>query len=998
MKLRYKLSLALGVVLLLCQATFAQFTVTGTVADANTGDLLVGANIFDPQSNRGTTTDANGAFSLSLPGQNATLRVSYIGYVSKNVDVQADAASNLRIELSSDIANLEEVVVTGLASSVKRSNLANDVSSISADELTESVTPQTLDGALQGKLTGANIVQNSGAPGGGISIKLRGITTITGASEPLYIVDGVYMDNSAISNGSNTVTAASTSGALATDQDNAPNRIADLNPEDIESVEVLKGASAAAIYGARANAGVIIITTKKGLPGSTQINLTQEVGFQNILNYVGIRDFNEERVRTTFGDAEAQQFLDAQANGTLRNYEKEVYGKDGLLRNSRISLSGGDKKTRFFIAGSLQKEDGIIENTGFERNSIRANIDHKLTKLIDLSLNTFYSNSKDARGVTNNDNAGVSYGVALSSTLPWKNLFPDANGNYPNNPTAGSNPLQTIALSDINGTTNRFTGGSDVKVNLLQEGTKLLQLTLRGGLDYYTNQTELYFPETLQFEQSGITATDGLYSQGDNSLLNINLSAILLFNYQLSRVEMTSQAGISRFHSDENRQTTQALNLVAGQSNLEQAGNVNVFNRTLEQEDIGYFFQQEANWRDRVIATAGLRLDQSSLNGDPNTLYAFPKGSIAINLANFDFWTLDNVNQLKLRAAYGEAGGVPSANRVTLQQPKFTVLAAANIDGSAGSVINNTRGDDQIKPERSREFETGFDLGVLDSRVNFSATYYYKEVDDLILTANVPQSTGFNFQNTNAGTLKNEGIELSLSATPFQTRMINWTSTVNFWRNRAKITSLGVPAFITGGFSTGLGAFKVEKGQSPTQIVGRTPDSPGTDVKLGDAEPDFQMSFLNKVNFLKNFEFSMLWHWKQGGENVNLTNLLSDFGGTTFDYDDDSNGDGITNSAERINAFFSGTNTAVFIEDAGYLKLREVSLYYNVPTTFTEKIYSGIRNLKFGVSGQNLLLFTDYSGYDPEVSNFGNNGISTGIDVAPFPSSKRFLFNVSIGF
>lgn len=981
---------------LVTQGAWAQFTVTGSVTDASTEEPLISANIFHQPTGRGATTNTNGEFTLELPGESATIRVSFIGYVSQMVDVSA-SNNQITVALQPDVANLDELVVTGLASSVKRENLANAVASISGDELTESVTPQTLDGALQGKLTGANIVQNSGAPGGGFSIKLRGITTITGASEPLYIVDGVYMNNSAISNGSNTATAASTGGAVASSQDNPPNRIADLNPEDIESVEVLKGASAAAIYGARANAGVIIITTKKGIPGETRVNLSQEIGFQNTLNYVGIRDFTEERVRSTFGDAAAQSFLEAQENGTLTNYEEEVYGETGMIRNSRISLSGGSDKTSFFLAGALQNEDGIIKNTGFERNSIRANIDHTLSDFVDISLNTFYANSEDARGVTNNDNAGVSYGVALTSTLPWVNLFSDENGNYPNNPTAGSNPLQTIALSDISGKTNRFTAGSDISFNLIQEGPSLLQLLLRGGLDYYTNETTLYFPETLQFEQSGATATNGLFSQGNNTVLNTNVSAILLFNYQLNPIEMTSQLGITRLDFEEERETTQAINLVAGQANLEQAGNVNVFNRVLDQQDIGYFFQQEANWNDQVIATAGIRLDQSSLNGDPNTLYAFPKGSIALNLANFDFWSVPQMSQFKLRAAYGESGGIPTPGTVTLQQPKFTVLQAANIDGATGSVINNTLGDDTIKPERSKEFETGVDIGVWDNRVSLTATYYYKKVEDLILTAQIPQSTGFVFQNTNAGELKNEGIELSLDLAPIRRPNFSWTSTTNFWKNRAEITELGVPAFITGGFSTTLGAFKVEEGESPTQIVGRTPESPGTDVKLGDAEPDFQMSFMNRITFLKNFEFSMLWHWKKGGENINLTNLLSDFGGTTFDYDDDSDGDGVTNSTQRINAFFSGDNTTVFIEDAGYVKLREVSLYYTLPQTWTNQIYPGIRNLRLGVAGQNLLLFTDYTGYDPEVSNFGNNGISTGVDVAPFPSSKRFLFSVSLG-
>lgn len=979
----------------------AQFTITGTIVDENSQEPLVGANIFHEASSTGATTNIDGEFTLRLPGQNATLRVTYIGYISKNVEVNANN-SNVRITLRPDVANLDEVVVTGLASSVKRSNLANAVESVSSDRLTGTSESQTLDGALNGKIVGANIVQNSGAPGGGVSIKLRGITTINGASEPLYIVDGVYMNNSAISNGSNPVTNASTDGEVATSQDNPSNRIADLSPEDIQSVEILKGASASAIYGARANAGVVIITTKKGQRGETQINYSQAVGFSSIVNPVGIRDFTEERVRNTFNEAEAAEFVQAQNNGNLFDYEEEVYGEEGFITDSRLSISGGNDQTRFFISGSLKDEEGIVKNTGFDRKSVRLNLDHRISNFVDVSLNTNYVNSGDNRSVTNNDNAGVSIGVALTSTRPWKNLFADENGNFPNNPNAGSNPLQTIALSTVAGTTNRFTGGGEVNFNFLQNSASALQLKLRGGLDYFTNETLLHFPAELQFQQAGATATNGFFSRGNNTVLNLNLSALLLYTFQVNDIAFTSQAGITRLEFDQDRETTQATELVGGQTNLEQAGALNVFNRVLEQEDMGYFLQQEANWDDKIIGTVGLRLDQSSLIGDPDEVYAFPKGSVAFNLTGFDFWNFDLFNQFKVRAAYGEAGGVPNPDNVTLQQPKFTVLGIGNVDGNTGSTIleDATLGNPDIKPERSKEFETGFDLAVFNNLVSLSATYYNKTVEDLILEAAQPQSSGFTTQILNAGELKNEGVELSLSASPVNGRNLKWTSTTNFWLNRAEITRLDIPAFIdnSASFSTTLGAFKIEEGQSPTQIVGRTPESPGTDVKLGDAEPDFQMSFFNTVNFLQGFEFSMLWHWKQGGENVNLTNLLSDFGGTTFDYDDDSDGDGVTNSAERINAFFSGTNTVVFIEDSGYLKLREIGLYYTLPRSVTNNIYSGIDRVKFGVSGHNMLIITDYSGYDPEVSNFGNNGISTGIDVAPFPSSRRMMFHFSIGF
>ncbi|MEM7552143.1 MAG: SusC/RagA family TonB-linked outer membrane protein [Bacteroidota bacterium] len=978
---------------------FAQsLTVKGKVTDPATGDPLTGVNVIEKGTVNGTITDIEGNYQISLKNaENAVLVYSFIGYITQEIDVNGQSVINP--ELSSDVLNLEEVVVTGLATNVKRSNLANAVSTVSSEKLTGTTSPQTLDKALYGKLTGANIVANSGAPGGGISIKLRGISTLGGgSSEPLYIIDGVYIDNSAISNGSNTATAASAGGSvISSTQDNPSNRIADLNPDDIASVEILKGASASAIYGARANAGVVIITTKKGSDGKTKISYSQDLGFASILNPLGTRAVSHDNAFDVGGAGAVEAFDNALVNNSLVNYEDELYGNVGFITRSNLSASGGDDKTKFFTSISYDDEDGIVDGTGFDRFSARLNVDHRVSKVFDFGVNANYIQSSAQRSITNNDNSGVSIGISLINTTPWDNLFPDADGIFPNGPS-GSNFLQTVALSTVNEETDRFVLGGNLNINFFNKEDSYLQAKLQAGLDAYTTETTLFFPEILQFQQAGPTATNGLFSRGDNTIFNYNLSAFLVYGSKISDFDLTTSVGITRLDFNQNRTTTQAQNLVSGTSNLSQATNLSTFDAELESVDVGYVIQQELNYLDRIILTGGVRADQSTLIGDEDELFFFPKGSAAFNLHNFDFWNVPIIDKLKVRFAYGEAGGIPVPNLVTLNQPQFTGFAGSNISGSTGSLISNTLGDPNIEPERSREIETGFDLAAFDNKLSFTATYYRKTVDDLILTANQPTSSGFSFIQTNAGELRNEGVELSLTAIPIQNKNINWEVTTNWWFNNPEVTRLDVDPFTTGAFASFLGIFRIQEGQSPTEIVGPIPGSDG-DVPLGDATPDFEWSIYNKVTFFQDFEFSMLWHWAEGQENIQLTNLLSDFGGTSPDFDADNDGNGVSNGDQRVGAFFAGNDASVFVEDASYVKLREISLYYTLPSAWVDSFSKGtIERIKVGVSGNNLVLFTDYTGYDPEVSNFGNNGVSVGVDVAPFPSSRRAFFHLKIDF
>jgi len=970
-----------------------QMSISGTVTESDTGQPIAGANIILKGTTVGTITNIDGKFVLNVD-EGSTIVISFIGFATQEIVVSSDK-SVYDVQLAADVTNLNEVVISGLASSVKRSNLANSVETVSATQLTGGVTPSTMDGALYGKIKGANITSNSGAPGGGISIKMRGVTSIGGNNQPLYIVDGVYLDNSSISAGLNVVSAAS-GGGNQSNQDNPSNRIADLDPDDIESIEVLKGASAAAIYGSRGAAGVVIITTKRGKQGKVNVSLSQSVGVTSILNPLGVRTFDATKAEKHFGAQGKADFQAAQSAGTLHNYEDELYGNNGILLKSRITVSGGNEKTKYFIGATRQNDEGIVKHTGYEKLSFRANVDQKIANWLNLGVSNNYIHSSADRGFFNNDNSGTTMGISFVSTPPWAQLQADANGVYPDNPFAASNFLETRDKVTNNEAIDRFIGGAHATATIFHTNNQSLKFTGRAGVDYYTLATTALFPNTLQFESNG-NGLNGVSAQGTTVNRNTNFNAFLIHDYFLeaSEISFKTQIGITNENFFKNTILGTASNMNGDQTNLDQSGTVSVDQTRIIQHDKGFFAQEEINIADKIILTGGIRADKSSNNGDANKIFYFPKASFAANIHEFGFWNVPVISQLKIRAAYGEAGNFAAFGQ------KFTSLGAVVIDGTPGAVPLNQKGNPDIGPETQKEFETGFDLGLLDGRIGLEFTYYRKTVQDLLLSARVPSSSGFTSKVVNAADMRNTGVEIGLNWNVMNTSDITWSMNANWWKNTGEVTRLDVPAFTTGGFADFLGQFMIKKGFSPTTIIGVGPN-PDIDLNdtgtnnlqvFGNAEPDFNLSVTNNISY-KRFDLSFLWHWKQGGENINLTALLSDLSGTSPDYDKiDLDPEGKSGNGEfRLNAL--GSNSGPYIEDAGYIRLREAALYYNIP----KSLFGDVMALKVGVSGTNLINIFNYRSYDPEVSNFGGNGLSTGVEVTPFPSSKRINFHVIATF
>jgi len=989
-----RLTLTLLTLLGMSTYALAQFTAKGKVVDED-GAPLPAATIQLKNTAIGTFTDSDGNFSLEVPGSEGVLVVRFTGYREQEVEV---SSSNPSVGVNMEVADnrMDDVVISGLASSVKRSNAASSVAAISSRQLAGVTNQQTMDGALYGKFKGANITANSGAPGGGISVKLRGITSINANSQPLYIVDGVYMDNSAIASGIDFVSNAS-GGGSATNQDNPSNRIADIDPEDIETIEILKGASAASIYGSRAAAGVVIITTKRGAPGRTNISYNTSLGFAQMLNPKGQRTFDAQKVEASFGASEVPIYESAVAAGLLNDYEDELFGETGFLQTHRLSFRGGNDRTSFFVGGTLKAEDGIVKNTGYSKESFRVNLDHKATGWLDLSFNSNYIHSSSDRGFFNNDNSGTTMGISLIVTPPWAQLLPDANGNYPDNPYGAANPLQTRDLITNNEEVSRVISGVTAKARLYSAEQSALRFVLNAGLDHYNLATTALFPRTLQFQSNG-NGTNGASIQGSTVNTNSNVSGFLVHNYYPSNTNLsfTTQAGALLLNFDQNTIRNTATQLIGSQTNLDQSGSVAVLQNRVMQQDIGYYVQEEVNYADQLIGTVGIRADKSSNNGDANQLYYYPKASLAWNVHSMFDLTSDVLSSVKLRVAYGQSGNFANFGA------KYTTLGNTLIGGNAGSLINGLRGNDMVAPERQAELETGFDIALLDNKVSLDFTVYRKNVTGLLLNAQVPGSSGFGSQVTNAADLQNQGMEIGLQVNAFNGDKFQWTSGANFWLNRSLVTRLDVEAFNVGAFGATLATFRIEEGQPATQIVGIGPSELDEDgdglIVWGNSEPDFQIAFPNTLNF-NDFQLSFLVHWKQGGDNINLTTLLTDIFGTSPDYDAttlDPDGQQV-NGDYRLAAL--GVTAEPWVEDASYVRLREIGLFYTIRQDKLESISrDSIRSIRVGFSAYNLINIFDYSSYDPEVSNFGANGISTGVEVLPFPSARRINFHLGVNF
>lgn len=1013
-KRSWLLTLACVLSLWTLPAAAQQRQISGTVT-AEGGEPLAGARVAITGTGLGVSTGASGRYEISVPAGEARLTVTRIGYVTREVTVPA-GQSTFNVQLQTAAVSLEAMVVTGQATTVARRNLANAVASVSGADLNRAPA-QTTDQALAGKIPGAIVAANSGAPGGGIQVDLRGVSSINASAEPLWVIDGVVMSNLAIPSGQNAITEA-IAGNDASNQDNSTNRIADLNPEDIESIEVLKGASAAAIYGSKASNGVIIVTTRRGREGAPRFRVSQRLGYHERAGSLGSREFetlNEaldqfaphpgaaaSPTQIAAWQRRVAQVTQAYGSGTHYDLEEQLAGRRDLGRETSLSVDGGAGQTRYYASALVLDEPGIIDNTGYEKQSLRVNLDQGLGRGVDLSVNTNLLHSRSRRGLTNNDNRSVSYYVALSGTPAFADLRRQG-ALFPDNPFGPSNPLQTAALLDNAEDVWRFIGSGSARVPLLEGDAHSLRLVMSGGADFFRQRNRLLSPVDLQYEALlDEDAGTSILANSDN--LNLNGNANLVHVWAPAAWTATTSLGVQYEDRDLGINRVISTGLVAGQGGVDDGPLPTVIDTRQRVRDFGVFAQEEFLALDsRLLLTAGLRADRSSNNGDPDEFFLYPKAAASYRFPGL----LPRVDELKLRAAYGETGNLP------LWADKFTEMSTANsisgVDRSfKGIIVQGVTGAPDIRPERMREIEGGFDLALLDGRASFELTGYYQRISDLLLRRTLHPSSGFVTQVFNGGELHTRGIEAALTATPIQRSRFGWHTRTTFYTTRSTIEDLPVPSFRTGAFgSTSLGVFQIEEGKSSTQIVGFDGlDADGNPIEraLGDATPRFKMGFGNELT-MGAFSLYGLVDWQHGGDLINLTRLLYDAGGVSEDYELP---DGVNaprpvdqcyptcSGIERISGF--GTFTKQYIEDASYVKLREVALTWRVPGRLLGAGPGRVRDASISLSGRNLVTWTDYTGLDPEVSNFGTQQIARGVDVAPFPPSRSFWLSFNLGF
>jgi TonB-dependent starch-binding outer membrane protein SusC len=964
-------------------------TITGTVTDAATGQPLEDARVSVRGTSLSTTTGAGGRFTLgNVPEGNLTIAIRRIGH--NFVDLPLPAGQNeIRAALTRDPLRLSDVVVTGQATAVDRRNLANAVATVSGEDVSR-VSAQTVEQALQGKVVGASIQANSGSPGGGMQMRLRGVTSINGSSEPLYVVDGVVVSNVAIPSNQNAVTKSTQGSNPSLTQDNQVNRIADLNPNDIENIEVLKGASASAIYGSRASNGVVIITTRRGRSGERRVNATQRIGFSKISNTLGSRTFNTLAEATAAWGPSAATYY---KQGVTYDQERELAGHTPPSSESVVDVSGGDADTRYFASGLWKKDGGIIDNTGYAKQGVRANLDQDFGKRLNLSLQTDATKSLAQRGLTNNDNASVSFWMVFPFTPSFVDLRRLPDGTFPANPFVTSNPLQTAALMKNDEKVLRSILSGKLTFTAIESQAYNLKLVVNGGADQFSQENSLLFPPELQFEPIDGEPGTALLSNSNNVNLNLGSNAVFTLAPLGGAFTATTSVGVNGASRDLRISRIVSQNLVGGLGIVGAGTDVRVLEQRQRVENFGLFAQEEfLTLGERLLLTAGINADRSSANSDTKKYFYYPKLSGSLRFPQ----PFRGIEEAKLRAAYGQSGNEP------LFGQKFTPLSAIeNIAGLPGLTVpvQGTVGSKDLHPERQREFEAGTDLTLAGGRAAVELTGFRKNISDLLLQRTLPPSSGFGFENFNGGKLRTTGVEVGINLVPIQSTDAEWIFRTSYASTRSKITELPVPTFRGLGFGTALGSFQFEQGASATQIVGNDSLPNGSTVvrKIGDANPDFTMSFVNNLRFRRLRLYGLL-DWQHGGSIINLTKFLYDLGSNTADFADPITYGGLqtTKGANRLRLF--PKQTAVYVEDASFLKLRELTLSFDLPETMISRFGRGVRTAELSLSGRNLWTHTNYTGMDPEVSNFGNQPIGRNIDVAPFPPSRSFWLSVSLGY
>ena len=1009
--------------------------VSGTVFDENQ-EGLPGVNIVLKGTTIGTISDYNGAYRLNLPEEGGVLLMSAIGYSTKEIPIGSRSIIDHVMEVN--IEELDELIVIGYGTRAKR-DLTGSVATISQKDL--SATPViSADLALQGRTAGVSVTQNSGAPGSATSIKIRGTSSISAGNEPLYVIDGVPILSSV-----QDITTGSSKGDQL-------NPLSTINPNDIVSMEVLKDASAAAIYGARGANGVVIITTKRGERGTPKFEIATYQGWQEVrepyelLNATQFAQFVNE---ASFNGGLGRIYSNPSAFGYGTDWQDVIFQR-AAVSSYDMTLTGGSDKVTYGISGGYFQQEGIIVGSNFKRYSTRVNVDAEITKKLKFQ-NTLLASHIRSRKVTTDDNSGFD-GGSITAALSFNPMLPTKfeNGNYVDKNYQVSDD-GAIVLADskrqpINGNANPLLKNLESpsqdrlsriveNMSVIFEVTENIMAKVNLGFDFSTSREDQFTPSLTR------SGGDAFGSSGTNSNLTLLNENILTYNNNFGIHDLDMVVGYTAQKSELSRMTTNAIrfdNELLGYYDLSLGQGVSLNNNQSEYTFLSFLGRVNYIIMDKYLFTITARRDGSSKFGANEKWGFFPSGSFAWRISDEDLiQSLNFFDDFKLRIGYGVVGN-ESIGPYSSLSPLINNVTSFNESLAFGYepfFLSNA----DLKWESTAQLNVGLDISFFDARVNITSDIYSKRTTDLLLTTLVPFYTGFGNVLGNLGDLQNEGFEFSVTSNNF-VKKFKWNTSFNFSTNKNTILSLGDRDSIpnsAGPFTNESWAILVEGKEvgifygyefdgivqldddldAIPKFVGETLQ-PGNryyrDLNndgiisadkdrtfIGRAQPQFTIGLDNNFSYL-GWSLSLFFQGVFGNDIMNFNKFLTErqTPNNNISLEYYANRWSPTNPSNiypKVTTNVLNTHvSSAQVESGTYLRLRSVSLGYEFPRKILElvKISSG----RIYVTGKNLWTITNYSGYDPEVSHFGQSATDFGADLGGYPNSKMILLGLNLIF
>lgn len=963
-------------------------SVTGTVVDQN-GEPLMGVNVIEKGTTNGTMTDMDGRFTLSVPG-NATLQISYIGYTTEEVVVNNQ--TKLNITLKEDSQNLDELVVVGYGA-VRKADLAGSVAVLDSKSFKDQPIVQVSD-ALQGRVSGVQ-VQNSGVPGGTVKIRVRGSGSINRSNDPLYVIDGIVRESG----------------------------LTGLNPEDIQSMQVLKDASSTAIYGSRGANGVVLITTKTGKANVKQITFDAQVGIGTVAKrYETLSPYEFANLYNTYRpNTFTHEQLSAFQNGTAgTDWQDQIY-QTGITQDYKLTFSGGSDKIQYLVSGNYVGQDGVVIENKNERFQARANITSQVTDWLhvtaDVNASHNIRHSGDfSAGKGNIVNVAMNYSPVLGIL--------NEDGSYTRDPYSAltqNNPVGMLKEQTGETITDIVNARMDLKFDILPG----LTFTTSNGIDY--NDLKAY-----SFSTKKVTNSNNSMGNNDTYRMTLQTTNNLTYTNKWGDHALTATAVYEATHSETRYMALNGSGLLTesvGWWNVNMASSRTVSNSYSEWALMSGVGRVMYNYKDRYMLTGTIRADGSS-KFQNNKWGWFPSIAAAWSLGNEDFMQNQNlVQDMKIRASYGVIGSQAIDPYGTLGLMQQAMYAFGGSSQYTGYWIGTSVATPDLTWETTHQLDLGLDFSILNHRLNFSFDYFDKKTKDGLLQRTIANYDGGGSYWVNAAEVSNRGIDFSIDATVFDTPDFTWSTTLNGTYLKNEVTGLGGLDFVSGttpaaGMIPNDGVTRVEVGQPIGAFYGyiwNGLDETGHDsfvdldgngtidsndrTFIGKANPDFTLGWNNTFRW-KNWDLNLFFTGSFGADRLNLvrftgTAMTGDFAFITLREYLNDNYD-VAREAARYpsvtvtsNDYQSASTSTKFLESASYFRLDNLSLSYNLP-----KSVAKFADLRFTFSCQNLFTITSYKGMDPAGISFMSSGVDVndGIDLGAYPLTRTYTLGVRMNF